>query len=41
LVQISSNLVRNTDHGKAITTGRIVHKGRTMVVVATRLQERR
>ena len=32
-VQISSNLLRNTDSGKAITTSRVVHKGRTMMVV--------
>ncbi|MCH7699249.1 MAG: PaaI family thioesterase [Chloroflexi bacterium] len=38
-VQISSNLLRNTDRGKAITTSRIVHKGRTMMVVGSDIHD--
>ena len=38
-VQISSNLLRNTDKGKATTTSRIVHKGRTMMVVASEIHD--
>ena len=38
-VQISSNLLRNTDRGKATATSRIVHKGRTMMVVGSEIHD--
>ena len=38
-VQISSNLLRNTDKGKATTTSRIVHKGRTMMVAGSEIHD--
>ena len=38
-VQISCNLLRNTDKGKATTTSRIVHKGRTMMVVGSEIHD--
>ena len=38
-VQISCNLLRNTDRGKATTTSRIVHKGRTMMVVGSEIHD--
>jgi uncharacterized protein (TIGR00369 family) len=38
-VQISSNLMRNTDRGRAISTSRIVHKGRTMMVVSSEVHD--
>jgi len=38
-VQISSNLLRNTDRGKATTTSRIIHKGRTMMVVGSEIHD--
>lgn len=38
-VQISMNLLRNTDHGKAITESRIVHRGRTMTVVESKVHD--
>ena len=31
-VQINSNLIRNTDHGKAISETRVVHAGSTIMV---------
>jgi 1,4-dihydroxy-2-naphthoyl-CoA hydrolase len=40
-VQISSNLLRNTDRGKAIATARVVHKGRTMLVVESEVRDDR
>ncbi len=40
-VQISTNLLRNTDSGKAIATARIVHKGRTMMVVESEVRDDR
>ena len=40
-VQISSNLLRNTDRGKVIATARIVHKGRTMMVVESEVRDDR
>ena len=40
-VQISANLLRNTDRGKAIGTARIVHKGRTMMVVESEVRDDR
>jgi 1,4-dihydroxy-2-naphthoyl-CoA hydrolase len=40
-VQISSNLLRNTDRGKAITTSRVVHKGRSMMVVSSEVRDDR
>lgn len=36
-VQISVNLVRNVDRGKAISESRIVHGGRTLTVVESRV----
>ncbi len=38
-VQISSNFLRNTDKGTATTTSRIVHKGRTMMVVGSEIHD--
>ncbi|MEX2158023.1 MAG: PaaI family thioesterase [Dehalococcoidia bacterium] len=38
-VQISANLLRNTDEGKAIATSRLVHKGRTMMVVTSEVRD--
>lgn len=38
-VQISMNLLRNTDRGKAISESRIVHRGRTMTVVESRVHD--
>lgn len=38
-VQISVNLLRNTDRGKAISKSRIVHRGRTMTVVESRVHD--
>ena len=38
-VQISANLMRNTDHGKAIAEAKVVHKGRTMMVVASSVRD--
>lgn len=38
-VQISMNLMRNTDHGKAISESRFAHRGRTMMVVQSRVTD--
>ncbi len=38
-VQISVNLVRNTNKGKAISESRIVHAGRTLTVVESRVSD--
>ena len=38
-VQISANLLRNTDHGKAIAEAKVVHKGRTMMVVESTVRD--
>jgi uncharacterized protein (TIGR00369 family) len=38
-IQISVNLLRNTDKGKAISESRIVHRGRTMTVVESRVHD--
>lgn len=38
-VQISMNLLRNTNHGKATTDSRIVHRGRTMTVVESKVHD--
>ncbi len=38
-VQISVNLLRNIDHGKAISDSRIVHPGRTLTVVESQLRD--
>jgi len=38
-VQISVNLLRNTDRGKAIAESRIVHRGRTMTVVESKVHD--
>ena len=40
-IQISSNLLRNTDRGKAIAEARIAHKGRTMIVVESTVRDDR
>lgn len=40
-VQISSNLLRNTNEGKAIATARLVHNGRTMMVVTSEVRDER
>ena len=40
-VQISSNLLRNTDRGKATATARVVHKGRSMMVVESEVRDDR
>ena len=40
-VQISSNLLRNTNTGKAITTSRVAHQGRTMMVVNSEVHDDR
>ncbi|MDP2674729.1 MAG: PaaI family thioesterase [Dehalococcoidia bacterium] len=38
-VQISANLMRNTDNGKAIAEAKVVHKGRTMMVVESSVRD--
>ena len=38
-VQISANMLRNTDRGKAIAEARVVHKGRTIMVVEARVED--
>lgn len=38
-VQISVNLLRNIDHGKAISESRIVHRGRTLTVVESKVRD--
>jgi uncharacterized protein (TIGR00369 family) len=38
-VQISVNLLRNTDHGKATTESRFVQRGRTLTVVEPRVRD--
>lgn len=38
-VQVSMNLLRNTDHGKATAHSRLVHRGRTMMVVESRVTD--
>lgn len=38
-VQISVNLLRNVDRGKAISESRIVHRGRTLTVVESRVRD--
>lgn len=38
-VQISVNLLRNVDHGKVISESRIVHGGRTLTVVESRVRD--
>lgn len=38
-VQISMNLLRNTDRGAATSESRIAHRGRTMTVVESRVQD--
>lgn len=40
-IQISTNLLRNTDRGKAIATSRVTHKGRTMMVVHSEVRDDR
>ncbi len=40
-IQISTNLLRNTDRGKAVATARIAHKGRTMIVVESEVRDDR
>jgi uncharacterized protein (TIGR00369 family) len=38
-VQVSMNLLRNTDHGKATTVSRLLHRGRTMMVVESQVSD--
>lgn len=38
-VQISVNLVRNVDHGKAISESVFLHRGRTMMVVESKVRD--
>lgn len=38
-VQISANLLRNTDRGRAVAEAKIVHKGRTMMVVESDVRD--
>lgn len=38
-VQISVNLLRNTDHGKAISESRFAQRGRTLTVVESRVRD--
>ncbi len=40
-IQISTNLLRNTDRGKAIATARVTNKGRTMIVVQSEVRDDR
>jgi uncharacterized protein (TIGR00369 family) len=38
-VQISTNLLRNTDHGTVIAESRLVHGGRTMIVCESTVKD--
>jgi uncharacterized protein (TIGR00369 family) len=38
-IQISMNLIRNTDHGKAMSESRFLHKGRRMSVIESRVTD--
>jgi uncharacterized protein (TIGR00369 family) len=38
-VQISTNLLRNTDHGAVIAESRLVHGGRTMMVCESTVKD--
>jgi len=38
-IQISMNLLRNTDRGKATSESRIIHRGRTMTVVESKVHD--
>lgn len=38
-VQVSSSLLRNTDHGKVIAESRVVHSGRTMMVCEGKVKD--
>lgn len=38
-VQISTNMIRNTDHGKAIAEARPLHAGRSLIVVESRITD--
>ncbi|HEY8173876.1 MAG TPA: PaaI family thioesterase [Dehalococcoidia bacterium] len=38
-VQISMNLIRNTDHGKATSESRFLHKGRRMCVIESHVRD--
>jgi uncharacterized protein (TIGR00369 family) len=38
-VQISTNFIRNTDHGKAIAEARPLNAGRTFIVVESRITD--
>jgi acyl-coenzyme A thioesterase PaaI-like protein len=40
-IQISVNLVRNTDKGKAVSESRFLHRGRSLVVVESRVRDDR
>jgi acyl-coenzyme A thioesterase PaaI-like protein len=38
-IQISMNLIRNTDKGLAISESRFLHRGRSMVVVESKVHD--
>jgi uncharacterized protein (TIGR00369 family) len=38
-IQISMNLLRNTDHGKVISESRFLHKGRRMSVIESNVKD--
>ena len=38
-VQVSMNLLRNTNQGKAVSESRMVHRGRTMTVVESKVHD--
>ncbi len=38
-VQISTNLLRNVNQGKAVSESRMVHRGRTMTVVESKVRD--
>lgn len=38
-IQISVNLLRNTDRGRAISESRIIHHGRTLTVVESKVHD--
>lgn len=38
-VQVSANVVRNTDRGRVTADARVVHRGRTMQVVETEVRD--
>jgi len=38
-IQISMNLLRNTNEGKAVSESRFIHRGRSMVVVESKVRD--